>query len=99
MKKILFLLLLLGLSNALTSQQYDYNLNEIFDSGAFAINVPDTWKEIEPAYPFRHVKKYVLKDSLYNGYFTIGQFEIKEVNNFNLKDIVKRRVRKINENC
>ena len=98
MKKILFLFLLLGLSNALTSQQYDYNLNEIFDSGAFAINVPDTWKEIEPAYPFRHVKKYVLKDSLYNGYFTIGQFEIKEVNNFNLKDIVKRRVRKIKKN-
>ncbi|WP_347173427.1 hypothetical protein [Polaribacter uvawellassae] len=91
MKKKVFLVLFLGATSLVYSQQNNNNLHEIFDSEAFEIMVPDTWKEVEPYYPFNWVKQYVLKDSLSKGYFRIGQFEIKNSNRSKLRKIVNTR--------
>lgn len=92
MKKKVFLLLFLVTSNLINSQHNNKNLHEIFDSEAFEISIPDSWKEVEPYYPFNWVKQYVLKDSLSKGYFRIGQFEIKESKGYKLKNVVNTRL-------
>lgn len=92
MKKKLIFMLLIAVTSVFSSQHNNQNLHEIFDSDAFEISIPDTWKELEPAYAFHWVKQFSLKDTLSNGYFTIGQFEIKNLEGFALKNVVKTRV-------
>ena len=92
MKKKVFLLLFLVTSNFLNSQDNNKKLHEIFDTQAFEISIPDSWKEVEPYYPFNWVKQYVLKDSLSKGYFRIGQFVIKKPKGYKLKNVVNTRL-------
>lgn len=92
MKKKVFLLLFLAVTSLISSQDNNNKLHEVFDSEAFEISIPDSWREVEPYYPFKRVKQFVLKDTLSKGYFTIGQFEIKKPNNFKLNSVVNTRL-------
>lgn len=48
MKKKVFLLLFLVVSSLVNSQQDNENLIKSFDTSAFEINIPNTWKKIKP---------------------------------------------------
>ena len=95
MKKKVFLLLFLAVTNLLNSQHNNENLKEVFDSEAFEIIVPETWKEISSTYPNYWVKEFRYKDSTLNSYFNIGQYKIKKPKKFKLINVVKTRVRNL----
>ena len=62
MKKKVFLLLFLVTSNLINSQHNNKNLHEIFDSEAFEISIPDSWKKINQSYPDYWVKEFRYKE-------------------------------------
>lgn len=95
MKKKVFLLLFLAVTSLVYSQHNNNNLHETFDSEAFEIRVPDTWKVINPSYPYFWVKEFRYKDSTLNSYFNVGQYKIVKLKKKNLKKIVNTRVKEL----
>lgn len=95
MKKKVFLLLFLVTSNLINSQHNNKNLHEIFDSEAFEISIPDSWKKINQSYPNYWVKEFRYKDSTFNSYFNIGQYKVVKPKKNTLKKIVKHRVKEL----
>ena len=95
MKKKVFLLLFLAASNLVNSQQNNKNLVKSFDTSAFEINIPNTWKKVNPTYPYYWLNEYRYKDSTFNSYFNIGQYKIVNSKKNKLNKIVKHRVKEL----
>ena len=94
MKKKVFLLLFLVVSSLVNSQQDNENLIKSFDTSAFEINIPNTWKKINPTtqidilfhYKNRNFElRYISENKYYDEFINdveqiVKSFKIKEPN-------------------
>lgn len=95
MKQKVLLLLFWGVVNIVNSQHNNKSLKVTFDSEAFEIKAPYSWKEIESTYPYYWVKEYRHKDTAFNSYFRVAQYIISDTQKNTLDRIVKKRIKNL----